>query len=74
MGLGGLLCSAVRGGEACPLPEELLVGATSVSLLDRMCSQSGDWLFVVQRNVSSSGTEEKFADSAFSIRRLFCQG
>lgn len=74
MGLGGPLCSAVPGGDTCPLPEELLVGATSVSLLDRMCSQNGDWLFVVQRNVSSSGTEEKFADGAFSILQLFCQG
>lgn len=51
--------------------EELLVGATPASLLDIMCSQSGDWLFVLQGNLSSSGTEQKFADSAFSVPQLF---
>lgn len=36
-----------------------------------MCSQRGDWLFVLQGKVSSSGTEQKFADSSFSVLQDF---
>lgn len=51
--------------------EELLVGATPASLLDIMCLLSSGCLFVLQGNVSSSGTERKFADSIFSVLQLF---
>jgi len=54
--------------------EELLVRAASASLFDIVYSQSGDWLFVLQEKVSSSGTEQKFTDSTFSILQLLCQG
>lgn len=68
---GGHLCSAVHGVGHVPCPQpQTAVGRSCFGLLVGHNVSTG--LLMIQRNVSSRGTEEKFPDSTFSI--LFCQG